>query len=76
MSAKDAAYYIGLFGGLIAGTLALRAMGISGIFQLLGGLVVGVGCGYLAERVCSAGTDSGPDDFPPPPGDGDPYIRR
>lgn len=50
MSTKDAVYYIGLMVGLIAGTMTLRMLGVGGILQLIGGLVVGVGVGYLAER--------------------------
>jgi len=50
MTRNDALYYGGLMGGLIVGTLALRAMGMPSLIQLVGGLIVGVGCGYLIER--------------------------
>ena len=69
MNAKDACYWIGLFVGL-------RAWGVVGIFQFLGALVIGVGCGYLAERVYSSGTGPPDDGFSPPPRDDDPYGPR
>lgn len=42
MNPKDAPYYIGLMLGLIIGTLGLRALGVTGILQMIGALVVGV----------------------------------
>lgn len=63
MSAKDIVYWIGLFGGLIIGALVMRVLGVGGIFQFLGALVFGVGCGYLAEKTYTGGTGSGGDDF-------------
>ena len=51
MNKDEAVYYVGLMVGLICGTLLLRAMGVGGIWQLVGGLVVGVGFGYVAERL-------------------------
>jgi hypothetical protein len=72
MNAKDAVYYVGLIGGMIVGTLAARQLGIvdwlagfglpPGIGQLLCGIVVGVGCGYLAEQLY---TNLGPGGPPP-----------
>ena len=51
MSIKDVPYYVGLILGLVVGTLALRLMGVSGIFQLLGGLAVGVGAGWVLDQM-------------------------
>lgn len=65
MNTKDAVYYAGLMGGLLVGTLVLRSFGVGGILQLVGGLVVGVGCGYLAEQACSNPKSSKHDDFGP-----------
>src|SRR5262245_11577773 len=50
MSNKEAVYYVGLMGGIMIGCLGLQAMGIGGIVALIGGLVCGVGLGYVAER--------------------------
>ena len=52
MSKDDVPYYVGLFAGLIVGTLVLRALGVTGILQALGGLVCGVGFGYVADQAC------------------------
>jgi hypothetical protein len=41
----------------------MRVLGVGGIFQFLGALVFGVGCGYLAEKTYTGGTGSGGDDF-------------
>lgn len=51
MDPKEAPYYIGLIAGLIIGTLGLKALGVTGIFQLIGALVVGVGIALVAERL-------------------------
>jgi len=53
MSKKDAVYYVGLIAGLIAGALVMRALGFGQLMQLLGSVVVGVGCGVLAEAAWS-----------------------
>jgi hypothetical protein len=51
MNPKDAPYYIGLMAGLIIGTLGLRALGVTGIFQFIGALLVGIGIALAAEYV-------------------------
>ena len=51
MDPKDAPYYIGLIAGLIIGTLGLKALGVTGIFQFIGALVVGIGVALAAERI-------------------------
>lgn len=50
MNFKDVPYYLGLMGGLIVGSLALGMAGVSGLWQLLGGLAVGVGAGYVLDQ--------------------------
>jgi len=51
LSTRDAIYYGGLIGGMIVGVTLMRALGFGGIIQLLGGVVVGVGLGYVLEQV-------------------------
>jgi hypothetical protein len=51
MNPKDAPYYIGLIAGLIIGTLGLKALGVTGIFQFLGALAVGIGIALAAEHI-------------------------
>lgn len=51
MQTKDAIYWIGLMAGLVIGSQIMKMLGIGGILQFLGGLVLGVGCGLLAERL-------------------------
>lgn len=48
---NDLVYYGGLFGGLIVVYLAGRPYGVHPIALLVGGLVVGVGLGYVLERL-------------------------
>jgi len=55
MKTTDAIYYGGLMVGIIIGTLVLRELGVTGIWQLIGSLVLGVGVGYAAERAYSSG---------------------
>ena len=51
MKIADAIYTSGLILGMIIGTLLLGKIGVTGIWQLLGGLVTGVGLGYMVESV-------------------------
>ena len=51
MSTKEAVYYAGLMVGLIIGTFVMRALGIGGILQILAALVVGVGTGFVAQKL-------------------------
>jgi hypothetical protein len=51
MNPKDAPYYIGLMAGLIIGTLGLKALGVTGIFQFIGALVVAIGIALAAEHI-------------------------
>ena len=51
MDPKDAPYYIGLIAGLIIGTLGLRALGVTGILNMIGALAVGIGVALAAERI-------------------------
>lgn len=51
MDPKDAPYYIGLMAGLIIGTLGLRALGVTGILQFIGALLIGIGVALVAERL-------------------------
>jgi hypothetical protein len=51
MKTQDAIYYGGLIAGMILGAWILREMGVTGLFQLLGGLAFGFGLGYTAEQV-------------------------
>jgi F0F1-type ATP synthase assembly protein I len=61
MGPKDAVYYVGLIGGLIVGTLAARQwITDHGLIQLICGVVVGVGCGYLAEQIYNNFGSGGP----------------
>ena len=60
MSIKDAVYYAGLMAGLIIGTMTMRALGASGILQMLGALVVGVALGFAAQKVYESGKQGPP----------------
>ena len=51
---KDLVYYAGLFAGIIVTFKALEPFAIHSIIRLIAGLVVGVGLGWIAERVYSA----------------------
>jgi hypothetical protein len=51
MNPKDAPYYIGLIAGLIIGTLGLKALGVTGILQFIGALIVGIGIALAAEHI-------------------------
>lgn len=51
MKTQEAVYYGGLIAGMILGGWLLQELGITGIFQLLGSLGLGVGIGYTAEKV-------------------------
>ena len=51
MDPKQAPYYIGLMAGIMIGWLGLRALGVTGIFQLLGAFAVGIGVALVAERL-------------------------
>ena len=51
MNAKDAVYWSALMVGLGVTVVVLRCLGLAQIWQLVGGLVAGVGTGYVAERV-------------------------
>ncbi len=57
MQIQDAIYYGGLIAGMILGTLILREFHVPGLGQLLGGLVLGVGLGYVAEQAYSRGRE-------------------
>lgn len=55
---KDLVYYSGLFLGLATTYVLLESMGVSNqIVKLLAGLAVGVGCGWLLEKVYSDNKD-------------------
>jgi positive regulator of sigma E activity len=60
MSIKEAVYYAGLMVGLIIGTFAMRALGANGILQILGALVVGVGLGFVAQKLYESGKQGPP----------------
>jgi len=51
MNTKDAVYWAGLMAGVCVGFLAIRSLGFGQIWQLLGGIAVGVGVGYVAEQM-------------------------
>lgn len=51
MDPKDAPYYIGMIAGLIIGTLGLKALGVTGILQIIGALAVGIGVALAAEHI-------------------------
>ncbi|HEY0377807.1 MAG TPA: hypothetical protein VGC87_12850 [Pyrinomonadaceae bacterium] len=51
MDPKDAPYYIGLIAGIMIGWLGLRAFGVTGTFQFIGAIVVGIGVALVAERL-------------------------
>jgi len=55
MSPRDAVYYLGLFAGIIVGAVTMRTLGFPWIVQMIVGLVVGVGFGFLAEKIYSGG---------------------
>ena len=54
MDPKDAPYYIGLIAGIMIGWLGLRAIGVGGILQFIGALVIGIGVALVAERLHAA----------------------
>ena len=76
MTIGDAIYWSGLIAGAVIGTVGLRYLGATGIVPLaaqypivplIGGIVLGVGIGYVAERAYNLSrgpSDSGrgPDD--------------
>ena len=64
MKKDDAIYYVALMGGIIVGAVAMRYFGFGRIPQLLVGLVVGVGFGFLATRALEQRNAA----MPPPPG--------
>ena len=51
MDPKDAPYYIGLMAGIMIGYLGLRALGVTGILQFIGAIVVGIAVALVAERL-------------------------
>ncbi len=55
---KDLVYYSGMFLGLAATYVLLESLGVSNqIVKLLGGLTVGVGCGWLLEKLYTDNKD-------------------
>ena len=50
MSIREGVYYAGLILGWAVTAFTLRLLGQPNLAQLVGGLVVGVGCGWLAEK--------------------------
>jgi len=85
MSIGDAVYWTGLIAGAVIGVLGLRYLGAAGIFPLadqypivplLGGIVLGVGIGFVAERAYNiargpSDSDSGHGPKEPPRGPDD-----
>ena len=47
----DLVYYSGLFAGMIAGTLTLRAYEAHHLVQLLGGVACGVVLGFVCDQI-------------------------
>ncbi len=62
---KDLLYYTGLFAGIIAVYLALAPFGVHPIIRLVGGLIVGVGAGWLLEKAYLSAKAGGEDREPP-----------
>ena len=53
---RDLVYYGGLFLGLATTYVLLESLGVTNQFvKLIGGLVVGVGCGWVLEKVYTSG---------------------
>jgi positive regulator of sigma E activity len=50
MKKKDAIYYMGFFAGMIVGVKVMQQLGYGDLIGMLGGVVCGVGLGYMAER--------------------------
>lgn len=80
MSIGDAIYWSGLIAGAVIGTVGLRYLGAAGMFPLaeqypivplIGGVVLGVGIGFVAERAYNIAR--GPSD--PGPGPDDRFER-
>lgn len=44
-------YYTGLIFGTIGANLAMRQVGVDGLFLLVGSVMIGAGCGYLLETL-------------------------
>ena len=51
MDPKQAPYFIGLIAGLIIGTLGLRALGVNGILNMIGAIIIAVAIALVAERI-------------------------
>ena len=53
MSTKDAIYWGGFIAGMSITAVVVRELGYGRLWQLLGGLIVGVGTGYFLEKIVS-----------------------
>jgi len=67
MTPREGCYYAGLIFGMIVGVLGARALGQSSIVGLIVGIVIGVGCGFVSERIYSALTGAEDKNSKPPP---------
>jgi hypothetical protein len=53
---NDLVYYMGLFGGIIGVYLGTAPLGLHPLLRLVGGLIVGVGCGWVLEKLYTKAT--------------------
>jgi len=67
MTPREGCYYAGLIFGMIVGVLGARALGQSSIVGLIVGIVIGVGCGFVSERIYTALTGAEDKNSKPPP---------
>jgi hypothetical protein len=63
MKKEEAINTVALMAGLIVGSLTMRALGLTGIWQILGTLAVGIGFGALASVLQQRGKSP---QLPPP----------
>ena len=50
MKKREAVYTGGMMAGIILGTFILRPLGFNNIIVLIGGIVIGIGVGMVAEQ--------------------------
>ena len=66
MSPRDGCYWAGMMFGILLGVLSARTLGYSNIVGLIAGIVIGVGCGFVCERIYSSLTGGADKDSKPP----------